>query len=1156
MRRTADDAFLSGGGEMGHLVRQLDWSATPLGPPANWPQSFRTALSLCLMSRFPMAVCWGPSYAIIYNDTYRHILGTKHPWAMGRPCFEVWSELAHIVQPMFDGVIATGEATWSDDLMLPMLRHGYLEEAYFTVSYSAVRGESERPEGILVTVTETTERYLAERRLQLVRELGDASGSARSLDQVFAAVQEILSRHQADVPYSLLYLVDEDGRHARLLASTHIPRDHVAAPAELSLVGEPSQTWPLRLAMSASEPIVLRDCMPVGPFARAPWPEPSTEAVLLPIPRPGRADPSAILVAGVNPRRALDAPHLEFFQLVARQIANAMANAVAHEETRRRAEALAELDRTKTAFFSNVSHEFRTPLTLMLGPLQDVLRTSDGLSKNDRQQLEVAHRNSQRLLKLVNSLLDFSRIEAGRIQASFEPVDLAAMTAELASGFRSAVERAGLRLVVRCNKTHDAVYVDREMWEKIVLNLLSNAFKFTFDGEIEVSLEQVADTVRLVVRDTGTGIPPEEVPHLFERFHRIRSARSRLFEGTGIGLALVQELVKQHGGTVAVDSVVNRGSTFTVTLPVGAAHLPADRVGAPRAASTTSVGSDVFFDEILRWVPGSESPTTTDAGPKDGRLLVVDDNADMREYLRRLLSRRYDVETACDGAEALRLIKARPPDVVLTDVMMPGLDGFALLASLRANVETRDICVVLLSARAGEESRVEGLDAGADDYIVKPFSANEMLARIASVMQLARLRREGEARLAQANRELRRRVLEQETLLDVLPIGIGIATDRDCRHIRINRAFAATLGLPPNANASKTASGDERPSSFRVCTPEGVEIPYEELPMQVAAREGIEVRDIEFDIVHDDGRIVRLLEYAAPLFDEQGEPAGAVGAFVDITARKEAATALQTLYRELEHANRVKDEFLATLSHELRTPLNAVIGWAHMLREGELTPAVRERALESLERNARAQAQLVEDLLDMSRIMTGKLHIKTEVVDLATVVANAVDTVRASSAAKELLLNVTIPLSGGCEVMGDADRLQQVVWNLMSNAIKFTPHGGRIDITLRKVDTRAEIVVQDTGVGIADSFRPYLFERFRQVETSTTRRLGGLGIGLSIVRHLTEAHGGTVEATSPGAGLGATFIVRLPLRAETSRRKSSSKAKRIKPPVQRAAADT
>src|SRR5262249_22587704 len=296
----------------------------------------------------------------------------------------------------------------------------------------------------------------------------------------------------------------------------------------------------------------------------------------------------------------LDDLYRSFFQLATTQVATAIANARAYEEERKRAEALAEIDRAKTLFFSNVSHEFRTPLTLMLGPLEDLLQAETDVGPKVLTQLQVMHRNGLRLLKLVNNLLDFARIEAGRAQASYEPVDLCAYTAELGGVFRSAIERAGLRFTVECEPLSDVTYVDREMWEKIVLNLLSNAFKFTFEGEIALAVQPVAEGVAVTVRDTGIGIAADELPRLFERFHRVRGARSRSHEGTGIGLALVRELVRLHSGTVRVDSEPGRGTTFTVTLPVGKAHLPLDRIGAARTVASTALTGRAYVDEAVR----------------------------------------------------------------------------------------------------------------------------------------------------------------------------------------------------------------------------------------------------------------------------------------------------------------------------------------------------------------------------------------------------------------------------------------------------------------------------------------------------------------------------------------------------------------------------
>ena len=435
------------------------------------------------------------------------------------------------------------------------------------------------------------------------------------------------------------------------------------------------------------------------------------------------------------------------------------------EEERRRAEALAEIDRAKTAFFSNVSHEFRTPLTLILGPLEDALAETE--ERGQRTRLELLYRNARRLQKLVNTLLDFSRIEAGRLQASYEPTDLASFTAELASVFRSAVERAGMRLVVDCSPLTEPVYVDRDLYEKIVLNLLSNAFKFTLEGTITVTLRDAGTTVELSVTDTGTGIADDQLPHIFERFHRIEGAPARTHEGTGIGLALVQELAKLHGGSVGVRSVAGEGSTFAVTIPKGSAHLPSQRIGATPQLATTALVAGHYVEEALRWLPdGVVAPAVVDsmtaadvrraqaASGHHPRIVWADDNADMREYVSRLLGPFYDVEAVSDGEAALAAVRRRSPDLVLADVMMPRLDGFGLLRAVRADVQTRSIPVILLSARAGEESRVEGMEAGADDYLVKPFSARELLARVDAHLRMARLRTEGEQALRESERNL------------------------------------------------------------------------------------------------------------------------------------------------------------------------------------------------------------------------------------------------------------------------------------------------------------------------------------------------------------------------------------------------------------------
>lgn len=801
-------------------------------------------------------------------------------------------------------------------------------------------------------------------------------------------------------------------------------------------------------------------------------------------------------------------------------------------------EALAELDRAKTAFFSNVSHEFRTPLTLMLGPLEDILnKSASSLGVLEREQLKMVHRNSLRLLKLVNTLLDFSRIEAGRMQAVYEPTDLATFTSELASVFRSAVERADLSLVVDCPPLGEPIYVDREMWEKIVLNLLSNAFKFTFEGQIAVTLHRVGDRVELTVRDTGTGIPPEELPHLFKRFHRVQGARARTHEGSGIGLALVQELVKLHGGGVRVSSVVGEGTTFTIAIPTGSAHLPGTRISAPRTLQSTAIGAAPYVEEALRWLPeevgesgrvGEVTPSphhllTSSQFTLTARILLVDDNADMRDYVKRLLSQSYEVEVVSDGVAALAAVRKQVPDLVLTDVMMPGLDGFELLRQLRADVRTREVPVILLSARAREESCVEGLEAGADDYLIKPFSARELLARVGANLEMARVRQES-ARRVEAERAFLEAVLQQ------MPAGVIIAEAPSGRFILSNEQVAQILRHP-----FVSVAAIEEYEHYKGFHPDGRRYKPDEWPIARAIFRGEIVTGEEIDYLCGDGTHRTMYTNAAPIRDREGQIIAGVCTFFDITSRKQAEaereqllTRSQEARADAEAANRLKDDFLSVLSHEIRTPLNAMLGWSSLLRSRKFDEATTNRALETIERNARTQSQLIEDLLDVSRIIRGNLSLDVRPIELCSVIEAAIETVRPAIEAKAIRLHTALdPLAS--RILGDYNRLQQVVWNLLSNAVKFTPNGGQIEVCLEHVEFYAQIRVSDTGCGLGAEFLPYVFDRFRQADSATTRTQGGLGLGLAIVRHLVELHGGTVHAESLGKGKGATFIVNLPL---------------------------
>ncbi len=997
------------GGEMAALIRGTDWSRTAIGAMDGWSPALRTTVDLMLVNRLPMLLWWGPRFVQIYNDPYVPIPGEKHPRSLGQPASECWSEIWHVIGPLVETPFRGGPATWMEDIPLHIRRHGFMEETHFTIAYSPVPDATAESGigGVLATVHEITGKVVGDRRVLALRDLGTRSGEARTAEASCALASQALARYPDDIPFALLYLVEPGGTHAALAGTAGVDEGHRAVPARVALVdGEAdAATWSLGRVMRSEALQTVTDLATRlgGEVPPGPWSDPPHTAAVVPI-RSSRAHALAgFLVAGVSSRLRLDDAYRDFLELVATQIATGIASAREYEEEKRRAEALAELDRAKTTFFSNVSHEFRTPLALVLGSLDHLLEGADGSVAPEQRTLAlVARRNGMRLLKLVNTLLDFARIEAGRIEATYEETDLPALTAELASNFRSAAERAGLALVVDCPPIGEPVWVDRDMWEKIVLNLLSNAFKFTLDGRIEVRLRAEGGRAILSVADTGTGVPAEELPHLFERFHRVRGARARSVEGTGIGLALVQELVRLHGGTASVESAVDRGSTFSVAIPLGRAHLPADRIAAARTQASTATGAAAFVEEALRWLPGAEvdgperaaelddAPSlggepAAAAGPRP-RIVLADDNADMRDYIRRLLAPSYDVEAVRHGAAALEALRRERPALLVTDVMMPVLDGLALLREVRADPELRTLPVVVLSARAGAEARIEGIAAGADDYLAKPFSARELLARVAAQLELARVRRQAEE-------------------------------------------------------------------------------------------------------------------------------------------------ALQEAKRQLEESDRRKDHFLAVLSHELRNPLAPIRNSLWLLgRATAVGTDQGRRARDVIERQVDQLSHLVDDLLDVTRINRGKIHLRRGRLELNDLVSRTVEDHRSLLDRSGVAVHVE-PAPRDVFIQADWNRVAQVLSNLLQNAAKFTPRGGRVTVaTWEDAGTsRAVVRVSDTGAGMAGDMLARLFEPFMQADDTLDRSKGGLGLGLALVKGLVELHGGSVEAVSAGLGMGSEFTLRLSL---------------------------
>jgi len=1005
---------------------------------------------------------------------------------------------------------------------------------------------------------------------------------------------------------------------------------------------------------------------------------------------------------------------------------------------------LKQMDQSKTQFFANVSHELRTPLTLILGPTERLLR--EDAAQPFCHSLESIDRNARTLLKYVNDLLDISKLEANRMELRYAQLDLARLVRLSVSQFSVLAEEHQINLVV---ETPSVLLVqgDAEKLQRVFLNLLSNAFKFApVGGEVRCTLQlqrgknsnetwgdEAVEQARVTVQDNGPGVLPELRQVIFERYQQGDRQSNQHSGGTGLGLAIAKEFVELHKGTIAVEDAPGGGASFVVTLPLVANNPSSNGGNFSSGANAIEVEiNEAIARQTLATLEVGDRQTTDPsipaASPEEAArplVLVVEDNPDMRQFIRETLQPEYRVATAASGQAGLDQAIALHPDLILSDLMMPQMSGDQLVKVLRTHPELSNTPVILLSAKADDNLRIDLLRHGAQDYLMKPFSVDELRARVANQVAVKQFRdvlehelavqsrdtmtlaesvasrqqelqsalialRQSEARfrrvaesnmlgimfwdlngaVTEANRTFLQTIgytesdlrtgqidwknmtpaefhpLDQKAIADLLnsggfapyekeyfrkdgsrvPILIGGAFLEESRQYGVS--FVLDITERKRAEAALKQAHDElelrveqrtaelsnakaalvREQEFLkavldnvnagivACDPDGIltlfnratrefhGLPERALPPEqwaayyslyspdgqtplskeqvplFRALQGEHVYNQEMMIVPEQGSARTVLTSGQAIADPQGKNLGAVVVMHDITERKQAEAQIRALNAELEQrviertaqleaanrakddllvreqaaradaeaANRMKDEFLATLSHELRTPLNAILGWAQLLRTRKFDPDTMNRALETIERNARSQTQLVGDILDVSRIIRGKVRLNIRPVTLIPMIEAALDSVRPAAEAKLIELQ-SIYDPAIQTISGDPERIQQVIWNLLSNAIKFTPQNGRVEVQLSQGNCTVSIRVSDTGRGINPKFLPHVFDRFRQADSSITRAHGGLGLGLAIVRHLVELHGGTVQAESDGEGQGATFTVTLPL---------------------------
>ncbi|CAI2172268.1 11427_t:CDS:10 [Funneliformis geosporum] len=1248
------------------LIYSFDWSKTPLGAMSTWEPTLKTIVDVCVNLNFPIGIYYGPELRLIYNQMWRPILKMKHP-ALGLPAKEVWSEIYDVIGPMFDTVISTAKGNFQDDTLLLMHREGYVEECYFSFTFSPLFKSDGTVGGIFNAVQETTKRVLAARRLKTLGDLGNRTTGARSVDSACHLVLSALRENVADLPFALIYYLETNNKkkNANLIATTfdenlatmegedgneelffngqskrnlpdylletpdivEIHGDHANVRSKKEIMDSEciiTHTWPLQeVATKNSHVIVkLKD---------------GSKAILLPVNTSfsGKTDVTAILICGLNARRKLDNDYSEFLHLVVGHVSSGLSHGRSREEERKQAEILADLNRQKIMFFQNISHELRTPLTLMLSPLDDVISNISDHSQS-LTHLQMIRRNARRLLKLVNTLLQFSRTETSNLEAQFRETEIAKFTSELASSFESMAKSLDVTFTIDVpdqveldRQLTKKVFIDRDMYEKILFNLCSNAFKHTWSGGVTVKLysdnKDGKEFIVLQVTDTGVGIPENHISKLFQRFYRVESRQSRSHEGTGIGLALVQELIQRHGGDIFVESVVDQGSTFKVWIPTGWEHLPPKKVyfGEELFENVRDKqlfsSRELYIEEAEQWIqrsqtddidgidqrsdqgmdlddsiesstleidiPGTETreiPSSWDdpftASGKKFKILIVDDNTDMRKYLSGVLRNDFEICCACDGRDALKILRKIDvaPDLVLSDIMMPNMNGIDLLRTLRNNRSTQMIPIILLSAKAGEEASIEGLDFGADDYLTKPFSAKELIARIRVNIKLYYLRQQlyleqkRQAETRQLLFSISSKIRSELNIHDILStateevhkilscdrIYIAVADQKDSANSKI-LTFSTKDPKEPNLKGQKIrfsmdekdkyfiplASGDLGQSNFDSHNAIQFIRQTIENPDETAKEFEVSVfPDYHSPVVNRHvssivlpikvkvnskvwGWIIADRPQNDSWFDNEKiflqQMSNQISLAITHATLLEDNLKKDALMEAAKAANEAKGQILANTSHELRTPLGAIIGVLSAFEETQLSEEQKDM-VHIMTRASDVVLSVVNDILDAAKLEAQKITLINRTFDLFDLMEKTIEIFGEKAGTKQVeLILCCEPTSLPKYVKSDPESIKFTeegeiclkVSMTNTNEIALDETGASKEFTKVKKGTLFVEII-DTGIGIDPSFIKDIWESFSQGDASMTRRQDGTGLGLSICKHLVMINGGEMGVQS------------------------------------------